>query len=250
MYRKTDWIELEPKFCEYCDESYYHRIKTEKAHQFKRRRFCSNKCKIKALAEFNIGKIAHNNNRQKRVCINCGREDMVSPAFSDRPYCGRDCMAEHYSKFYLGERASNWQGGKLSRNCKICGSVFEFDKGDLKRRNISRIYCSIRCKAIDAMKKQKKKDTDIEILLENWLKENNIAYKKQEIIENLTIVDFFIPPNICLYADGDYWHDFERTKIKDIEQTNTLTERGYVVYRLKGSEIKNGVRPDEILCKS
>ena len=90
----------------------------------------------------------------------------------------------------------------------------------------------------------KGRDTDIEKELEDWLVEKHIPYEKQEPIGSFTLVDFFIPPNICLYADGDYWHSSEKVVIRDRWITRALTLRGFKVIRLRGSAIKQGVRPE------
>jgi len=82
-----------------------------------------------------------------------------------------------------------------------------------------------------------------DIILEKWLNDNKISFEKQKIIAGRTVVDFFIPPNICLYADGDYWHLMPNNKKKDNEINKLLPTLGYVVIRLLGSEIKMGIRP-------
>ncbi len=111
MNKKTDWLELEPRICEFCNKPYYHRPRTEKAFQFKIRRFCSNRCTIMGLADFNKGKKAHNNRQVERVCIWCGKSKMVALAYFKRPFCNRVCMAEWMSENKRGENHWHWQGG-------------------------------------------------------------------------------------------------------------------------------------------
>ena len=185
----------------------------------------------------------------KVICKYCDKVNLVPPCKTRRPFCNRNCMARYMSENQKGKNHWNWQGGKIERICIICDIHFFVDKGDLNRRSRSALYCSMRCKAIDHMSKTKKQDTDIEKIMEKWLTENKIGFEKQKIMENRTIVDFFIQPNICIYGDGNYWHFFHRTIKKDIEQTEFLKSKGYEVYRIKGSEIKKGVRPIEILDK-
>ena len=43
-----------------------------------------------------------------------------------------------------------------------------------------------------------------EIPLQKLLKENNIKFEKHKAV--LGQPDIFIKPNICIFADGDYWH--------------------------------------------
>lgn len=127
------------------------------------------------------------------------------------------------------------------RKCITCGKEYKITDADNKIINRG-WYCSRKC----YLKHPRLSNTDIEIILENWLIENNIIYEKQkEILKSYP--DFFIEPNICLYADGDYWHDRPERKIKDEAINTRLRENGYVVIRLKGSEIINGKRPTELL---
>jgi hypothetical protein len=52
------------------------------------------------------------------------------------------------------------------------------------------------------------KDTSIEIILQNILKDNGIAFIKHKSIFGQP--DIFINPNICIFCDGDYWHNFPK----------------------------------------
>lgn len=147
MNKKTNWGDLEPRICKWCGNPYYHRAKTEKAGQFKKRSFCSNPCKMSSLPQFNTGKKAHNNNQKERTCVWCGKKQMVAPAYLARPFCSRVCMGKWMSKNMTGNKAGHWQGGKIKRNCLVCNNEFEFDKGELNRRTVSRVFCSMSCKA-------------------------------------------------------------------------------------------------------
>jgi len=147
MNKKTDWSSLEPRVCESCGMNYFHRGNTEKAFQFKTRRFCGKGCKMGWLSKLNQGKKAHNNKRISRECIICHKKKEVSPSLSKRHFCSRKCMGIWMSKTNRGKNHWNWNGGKLERNCLICGKIFEFDKGDIRRRKVSRLFCSIKCKA-------------------------------------------------------------------------------------------------------
>ncbi len=135
------------KKCEQCGNEYTLRKRTEKPFQFRKRRFCSNACKMKWLASFNTGKKAHNNKQTESVCKQCGKITMRPPCLLNRPFCGVKCMGRWMSGKQRGKAHWNWQGGKLKRNCIVCGKEFEFDKGELKRSKNSRIFCSQSCKA-------------------------------------------------------------------------------------------------------
>ena len=103
-----------------------------------------------------------------------------------------------------------------------------------------------------------------EIPLQKLLKENNIKFEKHKPI--LGQPDIFIEPNICIFADGDYWHanpKFYKSdspilssrgkkpayKIweKDEKINQKLIQKGYNILRLWEEEIKNN--PEKCLQK-
>jgi very-short-patch-repair endonuclease len=131
--------------------------------------------------------------------------------------------------------------GKIKK-CIICDGEFYVPPSQFRV-----VHCSKRCSAITKNIKQKTKNTDIELILKEWLIKNNIKFIEQKPIYNVTIPDFFIEPNICLYADGDYWHNLEDTKKRDKKINVYLKSNGYKIIRLKGSEIHQGKRPMELL---
>jgi len=133
--------------------------------------------------------------------------------------------------------------------CPICGIIKYCYPSEMPPNLIK--TCSHRCSAIFTSKYRiKQKDTDIEIIIEEWLQEQNIEYEKQytqPIGRTHTRVDFFIPPNICLYVDGNYWHRLFKTRRKDKKQNRLLSELGFRVIRIRGSDVRAGKRPVEIL---
>lgn len=86
-----------------------------------------------------------------------------------------------------------------------------------------------------------RKNTSIEKILQKQLKNHNVMFKTDKPLLNITRVDVFIPPNICVYADGDYWHELPKVKKRDIRQTKKLKEAGYIVLRFGGSEIRESL---------
>jgi very-short-patch-repair endonuclease len=93
-------------------------------------------------------------------------------------------------------------------------------------------------KAIHAMQSVKKSGTDIEILLENILKSLNISYEPQKIIKYICKPDFFVKPNICIFADGDYHHKLPDVIIRDRKINQKLKENKYIILRFWGIDIK------------
>lgn len=103
---------------------------------------------------------------------------------------------------------------------------------------------------VESALNQKKKRTDIEMMMEYWLINNEVLYEFQKYINlpsTWTRVDFFIKPNICLYCDGNRYHKQEEIKTRDERITKELELMGYKVIRIWGSDIHDGIRPWEIL---
>lgn len=93
-----------------------------------------------------------------------------------------------------------------------------------------------------------KKDTSIEIKLQNVLTEKNIEFKKHKTFKlflgGYHQVDIFIEPNICVEVDGCFWHGCpihfpEKCRKKDLDITKDLQSKGYIVLRFWEHDIKN-----------
>lgn len=82
-------------------------------------------------------------------------------------------------------------------------------------------------------------DTSIEIKLQNILKHNDIRFEKHKPIFGQP--DIFVEPNICIFADGDYWHNRPNQKERDLLVNQTLIEAGYKVFRFWEHEINNNI---------
>ena len=85
-------------------------------------------------------------------------------------------------------------------------------------------------------------NTSIEIRVQNLLKENNIEFETNYPIFGRP--DIFIKPNICVFADGCYWHKcsdcgFGHLRERDKQVTEELQKQGYTVIRLWEHDIKN-----------
>ncbi len=100
-------------------------------------------------------------------------------------------------------------------------------------------------KAVQRLGSYPKTNTDIEIILQNQLKNKGIQFKTDFPVESISKADIFIDPNICIFADGNYWHDKPEVRDRDKRQTKKLQDTGYIVLRFLGSEIKS--HPEECL---
>lgn len=105
----------------------------------------------------------------------------------------------------------------------------------------------LRTQAVQHRGKYPKTNTSIEILLQNALTNENITFKTDVPILDITRVDILIEPNICLFCDGNYWHKLPGKQEKDEKINQVLTENGYIVLRFWGSEIRE--TPDKCIKK-
>lgn len=83
-----------------------------------------------------------------------------------------------------------------------------------------------------------RKNTSIEIIMEGGLLSNKIGYKKQKPLI-CAIPDFFINPNICVFCDGDYWHNLPTKQVKDRRINFILRKNNYKVLRFWEHQINN-----------
>ncbi|MEK6879498.1 MAG: DUF559 domain-containing protein, partial [Nanoarchaeota archaeon] len=98
-------------------------------------------------------------------------------------------------------------------------------------------------------RKTPKRNTSIEVKMQNELTKRNIIFSTNKLIDNINKkyhCDIFIEPNIVVECDGDYWHNLPNKKETDKIRTKEMQEKGYVVFRFWESEINNNVE----LCVS
>ena len=69
------------------------------------------------------------------------------------------------------------------------------------------------------------KNTKIEVAIQKGLRTLGIPFRKHEPI--IGQPDIFIEPNLCIFADGDYWHSLEYAKKHDKIVNNWLISQGY-----------------------
>jgi len=73
------------------------------------------------------------------------------------------------------------------------------------------------------------KNTSIELKMQAALRRRGLIFETQKKIFGQP--DIFIAPNICVFADGDYWHGYPVGKRRDIEVSSRLEEEGYIIFR-------------------
>lgn len=104
-----------------------------------------------------------------------------------------------------------------------------------------------RRRATIARGKYPQTNTSIEISLQEFLKKRGTQFETDKPLLGVTKVDIFIEPNICVYADGDYWHNYPKGIENDRRIAKILKERDYKVLRFWGSEIRESL--DECIKK-
>jgi len=85
---------------------------------------------------------------------------------------------------------------------------------------------------IKYMKKQKRKDTQIELKVEKILKETKHKYVKQFSFDNKYLCDFAIPKKkLIIECDGDYWHNLPGSQESDLKRDKYIKNKGWIVLR-------------------
>jgi len=90
------------------------------------------------------------------------------------------------------------------------------------------------------------KDTSIETKLQNALRERGISFIPHKSI--IGQPDIFIYPNVCIFADGCYWHDCPihfpnggRKNSSDKEINKKLMDSDYIVLRFWEHDINDNI---------
>ena len=211
-----------------------------------RNMYCSKKCMgVKySQSRKGSGSPAWKGEAPIRKCKMCGSVIVpLVPGTRLRKFmfCSFECQGRYRSEVLIGPKSSMWKGGKVEVSCKICDrkfSVFPFviRKGEGN-------FCSQSCSSINTKINSKKSGTSIEIKMGLELTRRGIKFSTQyPIWKAKTIPDFLINPNICIYCDGDYWHNLPENKEKDAKQNIMLSKLGYVVYRFWEHEINSDIK--------
>lgn len=82
-------------------------------------------------------------------------------------------------------------------------------------------------------------DTDIELKLQEEMDKRQIGYLPQ--VQLYGRPDMFLAPGICVFCDGDYWHNYPNGTERDRNVTEYLITHGRGVIRFWGSEIMDDV---------
>jgi very-short-patch-repair endonuclease len=121
--------------------------------------------------------------------------------------------------------------------CLLCGRIW---KRETERMREGKTCCT-RCASIKGYLSGDRKETGIELKLQELLKAMGLEFTTQKPILGVTVADIFIAPNVAIFADGTYWHSGAMKEYKDSEKTKKLRKGGYVVLRLEEKEINKDI---------
>jgi len=159
-----------------------------------------------------------------------------------RKFCSRACYRKDWIK-----RIAGWNKGLTGQTPWNKGLTKETDKRVAKytRTMTKKVRSQFRNGERKVNGFRHWKQTDIEIILWNILDELKIKYHKNYPI-NLnrftTFPDAFIPnKRVCIYADGEYWHNYPRYNSRDKETNKILQQNGYSVLRFWSRELKKNL---------
>lgn len=181
-------------------------------------------------------------NKKLLVCKECKKTFEVSGNRITRKFCSRNCYKKDWVK-----RNAGWNKGIKGQIAWNKGLTQETDE---RVRN----YVDKSTKTIQEQFKTKSrivngyrhwKNTDIEIILQKELDNWGIKYKTNYPInlkDFVTFPDIYIQESkLCIYADGEYWHNYPLGNPRDKETDMKLEENRYKVLRFWGKEIKNNL---------
>lgn len=209
-------------------------------------KFCSRKCFGIWESRNRIGRNSPtwSGGLISRECEVCGSEFKVNKAIvinGNGRFCSQKCQGINHSKTFIGAKVYNWKGGKIKRFCESCGKVFEVAPAHTKNGHGK--FCSRTCSCLDRVSKGKNKDTSIELKMGAELLKRKVKFQKQyPIPQARTVPDFFIKPNICIFCDGDYWHNIPKTVSLNKNQNYWLNFLGYKVYRFWEHDINKSIK--------
>ena len=166
--------------------------------------------------------------------------------------CSMKCVNKHVSNIKKGIARSQEIKQKISLSLKGKSS---WNKGLTKETSEGIKKGSEKYKKWRATKIFPTQDTNIEIKMQNELRNRGIVFEKHKMVlpSQHYRCDLFIEPNIIIECDGDYWHHYPKGNEKDKVRNKEMQEKGFKVLRYWEHEIKDNVigcvdEIEDVLC--
>jgi len=215
----------------------------------------SSTVKRDSLGRFVKGMIPHNKVGLKKKCIKCGKYFSIKPShFNNRKYCSMECAYPIKDKKQLAKRKYHREYNKKYRlgiksplkakvrTCQYCGKKYTY------KQSAGTKFCSVECcykgkdynleglklgRVLGNIAQAEGRETKIETKLYKTLKDFNIEFEKQKLINERFLVDAYVKDfNLVIEADGDYWHSLDRVRKRDKAKNAYLTKCGYEMLRI------------------
>jgi G:T-mismatch repair DNA endonuclease (very short patch repair protein) len=248
--------------CDFCLESFPKKMVDIVGNKT----FCSKKCRNENLKLNNPNP---SKDKVKVPCSVCNEDVFIDEAKSKKQQhflCSRDCYKIHRSIVYKGDKLYNYQNLKVE--CENCNKKFKVSQFDIDSRN--HLFCSQECYwkhrkdnytniYYSSSLNDSRKETKPEIMVREWLEQNNITYVQEFGFMRKYYIDFYLPKyKSFIEVFGDYWHvnpelfgDGEKLKPltdqqkgkreSDIERIHEIESHGYKVYVIWENEVHTNI---------
>jgi hypothetical protein len=228
----------------------------------KNKRFCSIGCRNKWYSENKKGEDNHNyKERIKKRCLFCNKEFEVLPSRNKRKFCCTTCFSNYNKTERVGKKNPMW--GKTHKKESI-------EKWRESRKNGKGFACKDETKKLMSIKAkvfvkelwknpeykerqlmlqrigQELKPNIPEIKLIKIIKENKFPFKyvgdgkfwipSQPISFNPDFIN--VQEKLIIELFGDYWHNLDKSKIRDKKRLEAYTKFGYKTLIIWEYELK------------
>lgn len=193
-------------------------------------KFCSKSCQYKFRRGINAP-VPYS--KVTKICEVCGKEFVVCRYKKDTArFCSRHCMLQWRSSIFQGKNNPHYKG-KIIKYCLQCNKPIEVPINQAYRK----VFCSRQCHGRWRALHIKNKATKPELVLSELLDKANIVHICQKAIGKFK-VDEFIPPDLVVEVDGEYWHNSNLERImKDKARQQYLESLSFKVLRFWSKEI-------------
>lgn len=175
----------------------------------------------------------------KKSCLTCNKIFEVSPSCFYRKFCSVPCRKGHVAwnkGIKIDRKKYPVMGHQKKHSLEVKEKISIAKKnshGFLGKHHSEETKEKLR--QLRLLQIFPRKSSKIELVIQNFLKQQGIVFETHYPI--LGQPDIFIKPNICIFADGCYWHKcsacgFGEGRERDKYVTQTLQSQGYTVIRL------------------